>query len=432
MLFWAGKQPGPGSDHNRECAGSPFSLRFWFRCRVRPGRYSVLTHEAIIDSSWPKELRPLLLKRFPNATDDQLREAHAYAYGGAIIQDMGYYPFGSKFFSDLVHYTRSGDFVLALLKDAQESQNLDDYAFALGALAHYAADNLGHPVAVNRTVPMVYPKLRAKFGPTMTYEDNPAAHLKTEFGFDVIEVARGQYANEAYHDFIGFKVAKPLLERAFEETYCVPLKDLFTSLDLALGTYRFSVSQAIPEMTKAAWAAKKKDIRKLRAGMTRRRYVYHISVAAYQKDWDNQYKRPGFGARLLAFLFRLVPKIGPFKAFAFKVPPPAAEKMFLASLDDTVRRYQKLLADASDDRLQLPNENFDTGRLTRIGDYHLADDTYTKLLERFDGHLNDVSDAMRANILMFYGASGSPASDKARAVLVQLREPLGANSATAN
>ena len=360
-----------------------------------------------------------------------MREAHAYAYGGAIIQDMGYYPFGSKFFSDLVHYTRSGDFVLALLKDAQESQNLDDYAFALGALAHYAADNLGHPIAVNRTVPLVYPKLRAKFGPSITYEDNPAAHLKTEFGFDVIEVARGQYANEAYHDFIGFQVDKPLLERAFEETYCVPLKDLFTSLDLALGTYRFSVSQAIPEMTKAAWAAKKKDIRKLRAGMTRRRYVYRISVAAYQKDWDNQYKRPGFGARFLAFLFRLVPKIGPFKAFAFKVPPPAAEKMFLASLDDTVRRYRALLADVSENRLQLPNENFDIGRPTRIGDYQLADDTYAKLLERFDGHLSEVSDAMRANILMFYGASGSPASDKARAVLVQLREPLRANSATA-
>ncbi len=389
--------------------------------------YSVLTHEAIIDSSWPKDLQPLLLKRFPNATDDQLREAHAYAYGGAIIQDMGYYPFGSKFFSDLVHYTRSGDFVLALLKDAQESQNLDDYAFALGALAHYAADNLGHPIAVNRTVPMVYPKLRAKFGPSITYEDNPAAHLKTEFGFDVIEVARGQYANEAYHDFIGFKVDKPLLERAFEETYCVPLKDLFASLDLALGTYRFSVSQAIPEMTKAAWAAKKKDIRKLRAGMTRRRYVYRISVAAYQKDWDNQYKRPGFGARFLAFLFRLVPKIGPFQAFAFKVPPPAAEKMFLASLDDTVRRYQELLVSVSEDRLQLPNENFDIGRPTRIGDYHLADDTYAKLLERFDGHLNEVSDAMRANILMFYGASGSPASDKARAVMISLR----ANSASA-
>ena len=388
--------------------------------------YSVLTHEAIIDSSWPKDLRPLLLKRFPNATEDQLRDAHAYAYGGAIIQDMGYYPFGSKLFSDLVHYTRSGDFVIALLKDAREEdpkdpQALNDYAFALGALAHYAADNEGHPVAVNRTVPMVYPKLRAKFGSQITYEDNPAAHLKTEFGFDVIEVARGQYANDAYHDFIGFKVAKPLLERAFEQTYCVPLKDLFTNLDLALGTYRWSVSQAIPEMTKAAWSAKKKDILSLQAGMTRRRYVYHISVSAYQKNWDDKYARPGVGARLLGFLFRLVPKIGPLRVFSFRVPPPAAEKMFLASLDDTIKQYKELLRSASEDRLQLPNENFDTGRPTHIGEYHLADETYGKLLERFDGHLNDVSDAVRANILMFFGSSGSPDSDKAKAVLASLR-----------
>ncbi len=390
--------------------------------------YSVLTHEAIIDSSWPNTLRPLLLKRFPNATEDQLREAHAYAYGGAIIQDMGYYPFGSKFFSDLVHYTRSGDFVLALLQDARESQELNDYAFALGALAHYVADNFGHPVAVNRTVPLVYPKLRAKFGSEVTYEDNPAAHLKTEFGFDVIEVARGQYANEAYHDFIGFLVAKPLLERAFEETYCIPLKSLFANLDLALGTYRFSVSQAIPEMTKAAWAAKKKDIQTLQSGMTRRRYVYHITVAAYQKDWDNQYAKPGLGARFLAFLFRVVPKIGPFRAFSFKVPPAAAEKMFLASFDDTIRRYKELLESADQNHLQLPNENFDTGHVTRRGDYRLADETYAKLLEHFDGHLADISDAMRANVLMFYGAAGNPASTKAVAVLASLR----GNTATNN
>jgi len=365
--------------------------------------YSVLTHEAIIDSAWPDELRPLLLKRFPNATDDQLREAHAYAYGGAIIQDMGYYPFGSKFFSDLVHYTRSGDFILALIKDAQESADLNDYAFALGALAHYAADNLGHPIAVNRTVPLVYPKLRTKFGPEVTYEDDPGAHLKTEFGFDVIEVARGQYANEAYHDFIGFQVAKPLLERAFEETYCIPLKDQFSSLDLALGTYRFSVSQAIPEMTKAAWAAKKKDIQTLRAGMTGRRYVYRIKMAAYQKDFGNQYKRPGLGARFLAFLFHLLPKIGPFKAFAFKVPPPAAEKMFLKSLDDTVLDYKKLLASAGENSLQLPNQNFDTGKPTRLGEYHLADETYAKLVERLNQAKVAVSAPLQANIDAFYG-----------------------------
>jgi hypothetical protein len=383
--------------------------------------YSVLTHEAIIDSAWPNELRPLLLDRFPNATVDQLRDAHAYAYGGAIIQDMGYYPFGSKLFSDLVHYTRSGDFVLALLKDARESGDINDYAFALGALAHYAADNLGHPVAVNRTVPLVYPKLRARFGSEITYEDNPAAHLKTEFGFDVVEIARGQYASEAYHDFIGFQVAKPLLERAFKETYCVELKDLFGNLDLALGTYRFTVSQILPEMTQAAWSANKKDIETLQAGITRRRYVYRISMAAYQKDWGNQYRRPGFGARFLAFLFRLMPKIGPFKALSFKVPPPAAEKLFLTSLDETIRSYRELLVAVREDRLELVNENFDTGRLARAGDYRLADEAYAKLLERLEGTPANISEPLRANVLAFYGSSGVPSSDKARAVLTALR-----------
>jgi Zinc dependent phospholipase C len=383
--------------------------------------YSVLTHEAIIDSAWPNELLPLLLARFPNATVDQLREAHAYAYGGAIIQDMGYYPFGSKFFSDLVHYTRSGDFVLALLKDAREYGDINDYAFALGALAHYAADNLGHPIAVNRTVPLVYPKLQAKFGPDITYEDNPAAHLKTEFGFDVVEIARGQYASEAYHDFIGFQVAKPLLERAFEETYCVELKDLFHDLDLALGTYRFTVSQILPEMTQAAWSAKKKDIETLQAGITRRRYVYRISMAAYQKDWGNQYHRPGFGARFLGFLFRLMPKVGPFRALSFKVPPPAAEKLFLASLDETMRSYRELLAAVREDRLQLVNENFDTGRPARFGDYRLADEAYAKLLDRLEATPAGISEPLRANILSFYGASGVPSSDKSRTVLTALQ-----------
>jgi hypothetical protein len=365
--------------------------------------YSVLTHEAIIDSAWPKELVPLLLQRFPKATLDQLREAHAYAYGGAIIQDMGYYPFGSRFFSDLVHYARSGDFVLALLNDARESQDIDDYAFALGALAHYAADNLGHPIAVNRTVPLVYPKLRAKFGAEVTYEDNPGAHLKTEFGFDVVEIARGQYASEAYHDFLGFQVAKPLLERAFEETYCVQLKDLFGNLDLALGTYRFTVSQILPEMTQVAWSAKKKDIQSLQAGITRRRYVYRISMAAYQKDWGNQYRRPGIGARFLGFLFRLMPKIGPFKVFSFKVPPPAAEKLFLASLDETIQSYGELLAAVREDRLQLVNENFDTGKPAHFGDYHLADQAYAKLIARLNHDHAQVSDPLRANIAAFCG-----------------------------
>ena len=119
--------------------------------------YSVLTHEAIIDSTWDSAIKPLLLKRFPSATAEELMTAHAYAYGGCIIQDLGYYPFGSALFSDLTHYVRSGDFVLNMIR---ESQDLDEYAFALGALSHFAADSNGHRMATNVSVPLLYPKLR--------------------------------------------------------------------------------------------------------------------------------------------------------------------------------------------------------------------------------------------------------------------------------
>jgi hypothetical protein len=143
--------------------------------------YSVLTHEAIIDSTWDSAIRPLLLQRFPDATVDELTQAHAYAYGGCIIQDFGYYPFGSKFFSDLTHYVRVGDFILNMIRD---SQDLNEYAFALGALSHYAADNNGHSIAVNRAVPLFYPELGREFGKVVTYANNPPAHYKTEFAFD--------------------------------------------------------------------------------------------------------------------------------------------------------------------------------------------------------------------------------------------------------
>src|SRR5690349_752727 len=350
--------------------------------------YSVLTHEAIIDAAWKDNISPLLLKRFPDSTPKELLQAHAYAYGGAIIQDMGYYPFGSKFFSDLTHYVRSGDFIVALIRD---SQDLNEYAFALGALAHYAADNEGHPIGVNRAVPMVYPKLARKFGRVMTYEDDPNSHLKTEFAFDVVQVARGQYASQTYHDFIGFQVSKELLQRAFEATYSLPLKDQFTSIDLALGTYRFAVSELIPEMTKTAWSSKKKDIEKLQAGMTRRKFIYRFSRASYHKEWDRQYQRPGIWARFLAWLFRIMPKIGPFRALSFTVPPPQAEKLFLTSFGDTLGEYRKLMGEAKQNQLHLVNQNFDIGRPTRFGEYRLADAAYEKLLEKLAGESDKIA-----------------------------------------
>ena len=206
--------------------------------------YSVLTHEAIIDTAWDKNIVPLLMKRFPNATPDDLLKAHAYAYGGCIIQDMGYYPFGSKFFSDLLHYVRSGDFIV---NQIAASQDLDEYAFALGSLAHYAADDAGHSIAVNRSVPVEYPKLAGEFGHTVTYATTtPPPTCAWNLASMCLQVARGNYAPQSYHDFIGFQVSKDLLNRAFLATYGIELKDVFKDLDLALGTYRRAVSSVLP------------------------------------------------------------------------------------------------------------------------------------------------------------------------------------------
>src|ERR1700680_2660180 len=181
----------------RACA-LVLALFLFFGLPAQTAAYAVLSHEAIIDSVWDTNIRPLLLKRFPGATGEELKEAHGYAYGGVIIQDMGYYPHGSFFFSDLTHYIRSGDFVLALLRDAKD---LDSYDFALGALAHYAADNDGHRIGTNRAVPVLYPKLKKKYGGSVTYEQDKLAHVKTEFGFDVLEIAQGRYASDNSHDF---------------------------------------------------------------------------------------------------------------------------------------------------------------------------------------------------------------------------------------
>src|SRR5580704_11517495 len=281
--------------------------------------YAVLAHEAIVDSVWDTSLRPLLLKRFPDATGPELKEAHGYVYGGAIIQDMGYYPHGSFFFSDLSHYVRSGDFVLALLRDAKD---INGYAFALGALAHYVADNDGHPIGTNRAVPILYPKLKKKYGDSVTYEQDKLAHVKTEFGFDVLEVAHGRYAPDSYHDFIGFGVAVPLLEQAFQETYGLDLKEVLSNEDKVIGSYRHDVSQLLPKATRVAWSLKKNDIMKDQPGMTKKKFLYNLSRASYQKNWGNDFQPPTFDERFLGFLVRILPKFGPLKVLRLKTPTP--------------------------------------------------------------------------------------------------------------
>jgi len=387
-------------------------------CTFPLSGYSVLTHEAIIDAAWDTTLKALIAHRYPDVTPQQLVEAHAYAYGGAIIQDMGYYPFGSKAFSDLVHYVRSGDFVMALLREAQ---NANEYAFALGALAHFASDTEGHPVGTNRVEPLLYPKLRMKFGPVVTYEDDPAAHLKVEFGFDVVQVAQGAYAPQAYHDYIGFQVSKPVLERAFADTYCLPLKSLFLNLDLALGTYRRAVSGLIPEMTKSAWAAKKDEIVKAHPGLTERKFRYNLRRASFEKEWGKQYEKPGLGARFLAFLFRLIPKIGPFRALAFQPLTPQTERMFMDSFNRSLDRYKELVSQESAGHLALPDTNFDTGKPVIDGEYRLANEAYAKLLEKLGDEKAAVSPELRTQILAFYHNGSAVPAGKARQEWEQLQ-----------
>src|ERR1700720_1577199 len=280
--------------------------------------YSVLTHEQIVDLLWTDELRPLLLKRFPALTEDQLKEAHGYAYGGAVIQDLGYYPFGSREFSNLVHYVRSGDFVRELIL---ESQDVNEYAFALGALSHYASDIAGHP-AVNQSVAIEYPNLRAKFGNSVRYAQDKTAHLKTEFGFDTVQVAKNRYASQQYHDFIGFQVSKPLLERVFPVVYGVELKDVLAHEDLAVGSYRFAVSRLIPRMTQVALQTHKKDMMKETPDFAKQKFLYRLSRSDYEKSWGKDYSQPKFSTRFWAVVLLYMPKIGPFKAMAFNNPTP--------------------------------------------------------------------------------------------------------------
>ena len=380
---------------------------FW---PARTSAYSVLSHEAIIDSAWDNDIKPLLLKRFPDATKDELREAHGYAYGGAIIQDMGYYPHGSMFFSDLAHYVRSGDFVLMLLRD---SKDLNEYAFALGALAHYAADNNGHRIGTNRAVPVLYPKLKKKHGDSVTYEDDPLAHVKTEFGFDVLEVAKGRYAPDSYHDFIGFQVAAPLLEQAFRETYGLDLKGVLQNEDKLIGSYRRNVSKLIPRATRVAWSLKEKDIESDMPGITRKKFLYNLSRSSYERNWGKEYQRPSFWDRFLAFLYQLLPKVGPLKVLQLRTPTPETERMFQASFNATMDRYRDLLKEEAEGRLKLPNNNFDVGEFTGPGKYFMNDDAHAELLDKLAAlDFADMSPDLRAELLEFFADPNAPYATK--------------------
>jgi hypothetical protein len=371
--------------------------------------YSVLTHEQIVDLVWKDQIQPLLLKRFPGASPDDLRKAHAFAYGGSLIQDMGYYPFGNKYFSDLSHYVRTGDFVEALI---EQSTDLNEYAFALGALAHYSSDNCGHP-AVNRAVAIEFPELRRKFGNEVTYVDDPKAHIRTEFGFDMVQVAKNRYTSDAYHDFIGFQISKPVLERAFKQTYDLKLTDVIHKQDLAFGSFRRAISKIIPEMTKVALINRRADIVRDTPNFNKKKFLYRLKRTQYEKEWGKGYRKPGPGARVLAFVLKIVPKFGPFKALAFQIPTTQTEDMYIKSINTTIDNYTSLLREQQSGQLRLSNLDFDTGKPARAGEYKLADQTYAHLLDDLaKRNFDQVTPDLRDNILSFYGNLNAPVATK--------------------
>ena len=370
-------------------------------CPSRASAYSVLAHEAVIDEVWSDHVVPLLRQRFPSATADQIRKARAYAYGGALIQDLGYYPFGSHFFTDLVHYVRAGDFVAALIS---ESHTIDELAFALGALAHYASDNAAHPMAVNRVLPMMYPKLRAKYGDDVLFYESKTRHVMVEFAFDVVQVARGTFKADAYQDLIGFEVATPLLKRAFHQTYGLELEDLFGDVDLAIGTYRHAASSTIPDITRVAWREKRKEILAATPDIVERDIVYTMTRQEYEHTFGTKYRKPGLLARFVVTVFKVLPKFGPFKPLAFTPLTTDTEHLFLESFAASKERFRVLLRAVGSNRLALPDTDLDTGKPAARGVNQLADETYAAWMKKLEKTKATLSPEMRRAVDDHYRA----------------------------
>ena len=370
--------------------------------------YSVLTHEQVVDFLWQSDIRKLLLEQYPATTPEQLRQAHAYAYGGSLIQDMGYYPGGNKFFSDLVHYVRSGDFVLEMI---HEAHNVNELAFAYGALAHYVSDTNGHPT-VNRSVPIEFPKLRKKFGDVITYSDDPPSHIQTEFGFDVLEVAKQRYASDAFHDFIGFQVAQPLLDRAFFATYGLDLEKLLVNEEFAISSYRHAISVWLPRLTEVALITKKDELKAV-PNFNAKEFRYTLHRAQYQREWGKDYYRPSFFAKVLAVIVKIIPKVGRLRAIDPKPPTAQTEKMYLASVEQTLTAYRSALHLAQEKRLNLPDNDLDTGEPTTPGEYKLADRSYARLLKELARKdFSNVQPKLRENMLSFYSDLDQPFDTK--------------------
>jgi len=375
------------------------------------GAYSLLTHEQLIDLTWQSSIAPLLRSRYPNLTPAELEEARSYAYAGCVIQDIGYYPFGDPFFSDLTHYVRSGDFVVFLFRDAK---NANELAFAIGALSHYVGDNIGHSQATNRAVPVEFPKLAAKYGPVVNFGEDKNAHIQTEFAFDINEIAHRRFAPVHYLRHVGLNVPTQQLAAAFYDTY--GLSEDFSKARfhrVNVGGFRFAVRSFIPRIAYAVTLLHRSRMPADSTSPDMQKLESEIALVATTNNWDQYRKRAGIGTYSLAGLIFVLPKIGPLKLVAIKGPTAGTEEEYVRSVNQSTDVLDATLSKFGKPHQTLPNRDLDTGSRVRPGGYRLTDDTYAKLLHRLVAAPNHtVPPGLKADILNYYADPAAPIHTK--------------------
>jgi hypothetical protein len=377
-------------------------------CTGKP--YSLLTHQQLIDLTWQHSIRPLLLSRYPKLTESDLLVAHAYAYGGCAIQDLGYYPFGNSFFSDLTHYVRTGDFVTALFRN---STNANELAFSIGALSHYLSDNIGHSESINTAVAIEFPKLAKKYGPEVTYEDAPHAHIRTEFAFDVNEIAKNRFAPVLYVKHIGLRIPQPLLEKAFFQTYGLNMRSALHYSRPVIKGYRFGVRSFIPRFAYAEALLHKNHFPPDTPGEPNDRLKADLAHAERDNHWGAYSRKPTFGTYVFAGIIFILPKVGVLSDLAIRGPRPETEVTYVDSFNRSIDALRNSIAHFSNIPTSLANRDLDNGLRIRPGGYRLADNTYAKLLhilleQQKDHPEQIIPTGLKENVLTYYANPDAP------------------------
>jgi hypothetical protein len=392
-------------DHGRSAFVAAVMVILALLCPGRLDAYSLLTHEQLIDLTWQDSIVPLLLSRYPNLSPADLNRARAYAYGGCVIQDIGYYPFGDRSFSNLTHYVRSGDFVVNLFRNAHDANEL---AFAIGALSHYIGDSIGHAEATNIAVPIEFPKLRAKYGNSVSYGEGKHQHVQTEFAFDINEIAHQRVAPLRYLRHIGFKVSMKQLALAYYQTYGIT-ENFRGRRRINVRDYRFAARTFIPRIAYAVTLLHRKHEPADPSTPEAIELEKESAEVARINNWDLYRRKPGIETHLLAALLFILPKIGPLALVNVKGPTEQTEadyahsvavsitslRRILTRFTPEVARYKGPISPLSslthpdrnsprrrDPNHPLPNRDLDTGRVVQPGGYRLTDFTYSDLLHK--------------------------------------------------